>query len=128
MQSDRRTPNRLSPTFLQLVNPIWWASDTERNPKWSWWKWFKRNPFYNFTSVILGVSDCHRTVCYSKSPWTFADAGWNYGYTLIDHWTVPLPFISYRGTSIEASIGWKTSGNFGVTLRRANSPNATEAP
>lgn len=125
MQSDRRTPNRLKPTLLQWINPMWWADDAERNTRWPRWRWFLRNPFCNFLSVIVGVADCYRTVHYSRSPWTFAqDGGINYGYTMIDGGICPLPFISYRGSVMECGIGWKTSGGFGISCRRANSPNA----
>jgi len=128
MRSDRRTPNRVSPTILQALNPLWWADDAERNPRWPRWRWFLRNPCCNFLSVIIGVADCHRTVYYSRSPWTFAETGCNYGYTLIDGGCIRLPFVSYRGKRVEAGIGWKTSGGFGIALRRANSPNAEPTP
>jgi hypothetical protein len=129
MNSDHRGPNRAPATFLQAINPVWWLGDVERNPNWSRWQWFLRNPLCNFHAVIIGVADCFRTVYWSKSPWSFApDGGWNYGYTIIDGGCIPLPFISWRGKRIECMIGWKTSGFFGYALRRANSPNATEQP
>lgn len=131
MITDRRAPNRLPATFLQAINPLWWASDVKRNPKWSWFRWFCRNPFCNFTMVIIGLAHHERDCHYAKSAWTYASAGWNYGYTIPVHWIglrVPFPFLSYRGCGIETMIGWKTSGGFSMAFRRANSPNATEAP
>lgn len=128
MYADHRTANRLPATILQAVNPFWLMSDVERNHNWPWWRWFLRNPFCNFHAVVIGVADCGRTVYWSRSPWTFADSGINYGYTIIDGGFLPLPFVSYRGHGIECAIGWKTSGFFGYALRRANSPNATDKP
>lgn len=128
MNYDHRGPNRAPATFFQAVNPFWWMSDVERNRNWPWWQWFLRNPFCNFHAVIIGVADCSRTVYWSKSPWSFAERGWNYGYTIIDGGWIPLPFVSWRGRWVEVAIGWKTSGFFGYALRRANSPNATEHP
>lgn len=127
MRSDRRTPNRISPTILQRINPLWWLDDAKRNPRWPRWKWFLRNPAINFCAVIIGISDEFRTVYYSGSPWTFSPlGGWNYGYSVADTGVIPRPFISYRGSLVEWSIGWKTSGRFGLTLRRSLSPNAED--
>jgi hypothetical protein len=100
----------------------------ERNHNWPWLRWFLRNPFCNFHAVVIGVADCHRTVYWKRSPWTFAESGWNYGYTIIDGGWVPLPFVSWRGRWIECGIGWKTSGFWGYSFRRANSTNASETP
>lgn len=124
---DIRPPNRPVPTFLQVINPWFWLCDTERNMKWSWWQWFKRNPFHNFKAVILGVSHKERT-CYYKCGWTYPPYGWNFGYITIKRSFLPLPFIAHRGDKYEYALGWMTSGTFATTFRRENSPNATFLP
>ena len=129
MIHDRRAPNRKPATWLQIVNPIWWASDAERNHNWTWCRWFKRNPFCNFTMTIIGIAYQERVCHYSRSPWTYEVSGWNYGYSVPTNFPrLPHPFFSYRGTIIECALGWKTSGGFTATIRRSNSPNATETP
>ena len=130
MISDRRQQNRDPATFIQAINPLWWASDAERNPKWPWWRWFLRNPFCNFAMVVIGIADSERDCHYSVSPWTYAEKGWNYGYSKPTNRfpRIPFPFLSYRGRWVEFNLGWKTSGGFSLAVRRANSPNATETP
>jgi len=139
MRFDRRQPNRPAPTLLQRVNPIWWAGDVERplpvyGPDkklisgWPWWQWFKRNPFCNFTMVIIGIAHKSRDCHYSRSPWTYADTGWNYGWSMPGIIGLPRPFVSHRGSWLEWAIGWKTSGGFTMQCRRANSPNAKGTP
>lgn len=125
---DVRSPNRPPPTFLQRINPVWWASDIMRNPNWPWLIWFLRNPMCNFHNVIIGIAHKERTVAYARGVgWTFVD-GWNWGYVQATDGWLKRPFISYRGRWIECMIGWKTSGAFGYSLRRANAANATEHP
>lgn len=128
MITDRRSPNRRCPTLLQAVNPIWWLSDAERNHNWSWIRWFLRNPACNFTMTIIGIADCFRDCHYAKSPWTYANKGWNWGYSQPVGSLTVYPFISHRGKSWEWNIGWKTSGGFSLAFRRAHSPNAEETP
>ena len=128
LNCDHRAPNRPSPPVSHVLNPVWLLSDDERNMKWPWWRWFLRNPATNFYAVVLGVADCHRTVYWYRSPWSYADSGLNYGYTIIDGGFILLPFVSWRGRWVEGMIGWQTSGFFSASLRRANSPNATETP
>ena len=125
---DCRSPTRRTPTFLQRINPIWWLGDAERNPNWSRWKWFKRNPCCNFCMVIIGIAHKERDCHYSRSPWTYEESGVNYGWSKPTDGWLPRGFISYRGTKIECAIGWKTSGGFTAAFRRAHSPNATETP
>jgi hypothetical protein len=120
--------NRKAPTLWQRLNPIWWASDEERNDHWDWLHWFFRNPFANFTNTIIGIAHKDRDCYYSRSPWSFAEFGLNYGFSVPVKGWFSYPFISYRGTWIEYIIGWKTSGRFSMTLRRSNSKNATEYP
>lgn len=130
MRFDRRQPNRPAPTLRQRINPIWWASDVERNKEWSWWRWFKRNPFNNFCMVIIGIAHKERDVYYSVSPNTYApDGGYNEGYSIrVDKPGKKYKFKSHRGDKIEWCVGWKTSGGFTITRRPANTPNAAEHP
>ena len=125
---DHRGPNRLPPTWRQILNPIWLMSDTERNMAWPWWRWFLRNPFCNFYQVVIGIAHKPRMCAWLRSPWTFAEKGWNLGYIQADGSWLKLPFISHRGTCVEWCAGWMTAGGFAMTIRRANSPNATETP
>lgn len=115
---DRRQPNRKPATWLQSINPIWWAGDVERNP------------FCNFTMTIIGIADSERDCYYSRSPWTYEVSGFNWGYSIPTERfpRVPFPFASYRGKYIECAAGWKTSGGFTMSIRRANSQNAQETP
>lgn len=129
MIHDRRQPNRPAPTFLQRINPILWLGDIERNPNWSRWAWFKRNPCANFTMTIIGIAHKERDCYYSRSPWTYEVNGLNYGFSVpVKFPHIARPFASYRGKYIECAAGWKTSGGFTLTIRRANSPNAEETP
>lgn len=124
---DYRAPLRRPATFLQFINPVWWASDVERNMNWSWWEWFKRNSFANFKKVIIGRAHRYRTCYYTNSALTYAPEGWNYGWVL-SKWCIPLPFLSHRGLKKEWVIGCMTSGTVTAEWRTANSPNATEYP
>jgi len=127
----RRSPDPLrpAPTLRQRINPIWWLGDVERNPNWSRWSWFKRNPCANFTMTIIGIAHKERDCYYSRSPWTYEVSGFNWGYSIPTGFPqIPFPFISYRGKRIEFALGWKTSGGFTMSVRRANSPNAEETP
>jgi hypothetical protein len=123
---DHRGPNRLPPRWFQILNPVWLASDAERNHNWTWRKWFLRNPFCNLFMVVIGIAHKPRTCAWTVSPWTYADRGWNLGYVQADNSWIKMPFISYRGRRFECSIGWKTSGGFTAAARRANSPNAED--
>lgn len=139
MPSDARGPNRPAPTLLQRINPIWWLGDTERplpvyradgtlESGWSWWAWFKRNPCANFGSVIIGCAHQYRRVIYTTSPYSYADDGWNHAHVIPEGAWFRRPFWSFRGKRWERCIGWKTSGNFAIDWRRANSPNAEPTP
>ncbi len=129
MLCDRRTPNRRAPTLAQRINPLWLAGDVERPQAWPALAWFLRNPFANMLSTVLGVAHLSRSVWYSRSPWTFAGQGTNYGWTWADGVPIPLPFVSYRGRYLESCSGWMTSGNLTIlTFRRSNSPNARPTP
>jgi hypothetical protein len=125
---DHRAPNRRSATYLQAINPLWWAGDVERPVKWSWWQHFKRNPFANFSKVIIGCAHKDRLVIYTDSPWTYAEDGWNHGWIIPEGAWFARPFWAFRGQKWERCIGWKTSGTFSIDWRRANSPNQAEAP
>jgi hypothetical protein len=125
LNQDTRAPNRNPPTFLQAINPYWWLCDVERNPEWTWWAWFKRNPAHNFKSVIIGVCHKERICHYKGSGWTLPEYGWNYGYTTVNGYP-PLPFIAHRGDKYEYAFGWMTSGAFATTFRNEHSPNATQ--
>lgn len=137
---------RFSATWRQLRSPIWLLSDDLRDPAWPlaptawwlcWWRvlllipgvrwacWLTRNPACNFFSVVIGIAHRTRTVYVKNGDGhTFTD-GWNKGWIKADESALLLPFRAYRGRfllwQIECMIGWKTSGGFGASFRRANS-------
>lgn len=116
------------PRWQQLLNPVWLLSDQERNPRWSWWAWFKRNPCANLFAVGIGVACFRRTVRGTMDGQNFPAAGWGCHIVFTDEAT-PRPWIAWRGKHHEFGAGWKTHGGFGINWRRANSTNATpEAP
>lgn len=132
MYHDRRAPNRPAPTWRQVLNPIWLASDIERNMAFWWINWFRINPFCNLMSVVLGISHRSRTVYVSAGDgWTYVD-GWNRGWIKADESGLVLPFRSYRGRflwwHIECMAGWHTSGRLGLTFRTANAQNPGPHP
>ena len=125
---DRHGPNRRAPTWAQVLNPFWLASDDERNRAWPWLLWFCINPFCNLLSVVLGISHRTRTICVAKGDgWTYTP-GWNWGWSMAEESRLRLPFISYRGRWFECMIGWKTSGALGTSFRKANARNAPPLP
>ena len=110
------------------MNPVWLASDQERNHNWSWWQWFVRNPFANFTAVIIGVAHRKRWWVSTMAGENFPLRGFGMGWVIADGCWLPRPWVCYRGTVLELGIGWKSHGGFGVNRRTANAPNATEYP
>lgn len=136
MIHDHRQPNRSPATWCQILNPIWWASDAEREKAWPIWcpsvlrglVWFTRNPFCNFFSVIIGIAHRSRTIVVSNGVgWTYV-RGWNHGYIQADESNLRLPFVSYRNDYFEMMLGWKTSGGFAAfPFRRANSKGPNHA-
>jgi len=111
------------------VNPSWWIANSDEPLPW-WWKpeapldertrtWALRNPFHNFTSYIIGVSDrhTHRIGINAHSIWN--DRGpFNATVTRAGP-LIYLPMISNRGSLLEWYIGWRVSGSFGIALRLA---------
>lgn len=114
-----------APRWWQYFWPVYWFSDTERNPTWSWFAWWLRNPFANLFANIIGVSYKDRDFVCNEGDVNFA-SGLVFAYT-ITKGRPPLPYVSYRNEVFEFATGWKTHGGFSlITLRRANSPNATD--
>jgi len=116
----------------EWLNPYWWASDVElaKYPKWSWLKWFKRNPFSNFKSRIVGVAYIKPRVWRSNvtNGQLWAYHGWSFAITTIPYVPIALPWVGYRA-KYEMGIGWKTDGSFCPFMyRKAHSKNATEIP
>ncbi len=118
----------LPPRGWQWINPVWMASDQERNPAWSWFATFHRNWFANFKSVVLGVADRPRWWFSTMEGENWPVRGWGFGWVIADgHW-LPRPWICYRGKRLEIGIGWKSHGGFGAPIRPANTPNAGPTP
>ncbi len=116
------------PRGLQWVNPLWWASDQERNVSWTWWQWFKRNFFANLFSVVIGLCHYKRWWISTMGGENFPPRGWGFGWVIADSHLVPRPWVCWRGKNHEAGIGWKSHGGFGINFRRANATNATALP
>lgn len=126
-----KTPELDSGRVLGIakLNPKWWMENSDEPLPW-WWKygeptderkrtWLTRNPFHNFTSYVIGVSDrhTHRIGINAHSIWN--DKGpINLTVTRAGP-LIYLPMISGRGRWLEGYVGWRTSGSFGVALRPA---------
>ena len=113
-------------TLRQWLNPIWWLSDTERNPAWSWWAWYWRNPDANFKSRIIGISSHAPRRWYSAVPGgeLWPARGWCFAITMTP-WCLPRYWIGHRGARFEKGHGWKTSGGFTtLTWRNSHATNA----
>jgi hypothetical protein len=123
MIGDYRAPNRRAPTTRDRWSLLWWASDDERNPAWSWGRWFLINPFCNFLSCIIGIAHRGRYIYVARGVgWTYTD-GLNWGYSVAHDGWLKRPFVSYRGSWVECCAGWKTSGGFGIALRKSGARN-----
>ncbi len=117
------TPCRLSPTFLQAVNPVWWLSDTTPHPGWTWAQWFLRNPFSNLFSVGIGVAHRFRTFYSPDTATIWSPTGkprvaWT--------WAIPwlLPLVSWQIKTREIALGWKPDGSFSLTYRALHAQEA----
>lgn len=131
-----RIPERAAPTLRQALSLVWWASDVQRYPSWSWWAWFKRNPCSNAFSTIIGVAHLPRDFVSRDRATIWADAGrhrlawtlpvWAWGDPLhsLRRWFVPRPLWSFPTTSHEAAAGWKVDGSFSITWRRLHAEEA----
>jgi hypothetical protein len=119
MFHDLRAPNRIAPTSTQRINPLWWLGDAHRPASKGVVGWFFRNPCANLFAVIIGITHRTRLVAYARGDgYTYAEAGWNWGWSVPFRGWLPRPFISWRGERIELAIGWKTSGAFTPTSTR----------
>jgi hypothetical protein len=95
------------------MNFIFYPPQSYKDEHKNWSPWFTvamwniRNPFHLF------LEHCAT----DKMP----DPTWNPkgGWQFLRHKS-GLPFLSYRGTSIECYVGWRPSGLFGLALRHAN--------
>jgi hypothetical protein len=116
------------PSLVDLLNPVWYFSDDERNMNWGWWEWFKRNPCANFTAKIIGVSCFKRRWVSTMYGANFPEKGWGFAWCIGPWWLLPRPWICYRGAALELGIGWKSHGGFGINRRTTKAPNATEYP
>jgi hypothetical protein len=116
------------PKWYQIINPIWLASDQERNPNWSWWQTFKRNWFANFKDTVIGVAHHKRYFVNTMNGENFPPKGFGFGWVIADGCWLPRPWICYRGSRWEFGFGWKSHGGFGAPFRPANTPNAGTVP
>ena len=95
-----------------------WPPPAHCYPELPDWKrrgwWLIRNPLHNFTFYVIGVAD--KEYYFWGKTW---GKGWNFAY--IEYSWLLLPFVSYRGKSIEGYIGWRDRGNFGISLRPSKS-------
>lgn len=124
--SATRQPDCLpAATWLEAVNPLWLASDVERDPAVPWLAWFKQNWFANAKNVIFGVAHRPRWWISNMGGANFPDGGWGWAWCVADGF-IPLPWLAWRGAHHEFGAGWKSHGGFGVNWRRANSTNGVQ--
>lgn len=123
-----RTPIPLS----KKINPLWWfGNDTEQTvdqakwfmsgkPEWlRWLCWQVRNPLQNFRAFVAGVQDRNYTVI-GRAPVLTVQRNdlpppINEGFQwCVIHLAIPLPFVSYSGSTFVWYFGWQPTGFFGV--------------
>ena len=116
--------------WRKKLNPWWWWQnvDDPEPPTWfnahqrEWERrlwWYLRNPLHNFHWYVIGKAD-HSFWLYGIRPeqnWVEPPGRWNWFVAFVYGW-LPLPFVSYNGSSVEWHLGWKGVGNFGAALRR----------
>lgn len=112
---DPSPPNWYMPA-LTLDSPGWVK---EPEPWRRIFMWYLRNPHHNLQWHVIGVvgRQFTRTGDYPTQIWN-PNGGWN--FAVIHYRRVFLPFVSYRGKSVEFYLGWRESGAFGRALRKAN--------
>jgi hypothetical protein len=131
------TGRTLQPWYKK-INPIWWLkNDGEpwppdwQLPGYPYWirviSWYLRNPFSNFGSYVIGVSDRNFTVIGMPPVLTTAwndlpggRTGWK--YSIIHLGYLRLPFVSYVGKHVMWYAGWEAGGYFGFKWNILNSP------
>lgn len=100
------------------IPPTWFMSES-----FSTWgrtfSWYLRNGHHNFQWHVIGVhgKPFTRTGDYPDQVWN-PNGGRN--FAVIRYGWLILPFVSYRGKSIEGYVGWRESGAFGRALRKAH--------
>jgi hypothetical protein len=104
--------------WYQKINPIWWFGNIDDPPPIGYtdWTWFLRNPFHNLFFYAIGVADQPSRTwrsTYGTSNTFNPNGGFGMAVT-----NGCLPYICYRGKRIEAYIGWRPIGAFGIALRR----------
>ena len=88
-----------------------WVDRPEWQRKFLWWL---RNPAHNFTHYVIGLKGRR----FSSEMWGV----WG-PFELMRRrlWSAPwIPFLClyYEGKRMDGYIGWRTSGAFGIALRR----------
>lgn len=111
-----------APTWRQALSPWWWIQDQEM--EWRWIDAFRRQPFANFFSVIIGVGDHKRWFISTMDGSNFPVRGWGFAWVLADSCLIPRPWVAWRGAHHDFGAGWKSHGGFGINWRRANAANA----
>lgn len=116
--------------WTRKINPIWWfKNDEEPDPpgdylpmRPEWWRqimWTVRNPIHNFVQYVVGVCDRNYYVVGNHPVWNsqLSDVGltgWKWSFVLV---AIPLPYVSYSGTSLIFNLGWQPSGRFALKLK-----------
>lgn len=83
--------------------------------------WFCRNPLANFVGNVIGVNDRNYTVIGSPqvllTSWRDATprrTGWRWSLIILS--PLFLPYVSYYNGRLEAYLGWRPSGGFGLKI------------
>lgn len=83
------------------------------------WKWFKQNPFHNFTFYVIGFADRESEIVIEK----YLNDKKTIKYILrkLNDSKIHLPYIEYRTTGKDwkfCYIGWRDRNNFGIACKR----------
>lgn len=74
--------------------------------------WWFRNPFHNLTHHVIGIygKPFESHIVYENNP------GWSKSTRVLNN--KQYPYWNYRGSSFQFYFGWRSSGAFGIALRK----------
>jgi hypothetical protein len=131
----RKRPIVQGPRF-----PLWWVlwalfgnvddglfGDDRFNPSgsrsvWTAVRWWFRNPFHNLFFYVIGVADITRIVTGRWGGSFYRPGGgfltcWTTAPVFSSRYVVHLPFASVTSAHLQAYVGWRPSGGFGIAMR-----------
>ena len=117
-------PGRPKIHWYDKLNPIWWVKNADDPVPPDWYKpddkhrvtkWHFRNPFHNFTSYVIGISD-KESLRSGRYPELVSNPNGGWNFAVSRRRLLLLPFIDYRRGKFEFYFGWRKGGNFGIKL------------